>query len=96
MRSFLLLLAAVAIVYTMTQINALLGTGGPVVVSSIQDLVWAWRGWRVSGTRRPPDRVRPRLLAKRQGLARDPRVESFQGSTPFLFFNPKIFAIFKK
>jgi len=45
MRSFLLLLAAVAIVYTMTQINALLGTGGPVVVSSIQDLVWAWRGF---------------------------------------------------
>ena len=45
MRSLLWLLAAAAIVYAMTQINAVLGTGGPVVVSSIPELVWAWRGF---------------------------------------------------
>jgi len=47
MRSLFWLLAAAAIVYAMTQINAVLGTGGPVVVSSVQDLVWAWKGFGV-------------------------------------------------
>ncbi|OGC62695.1 hypothetical protein A3J33_00615 [candidate division WWE3 bacterium RIFCSPLOWO2_02_FULL_53_10] len=45
MRSLLWLIAAAVTVYAMTQINAVLGTGGPVVVSSIPELFGAFRGF---------------------------------------------------
>ncbi len=45
MKSLLWLTAGVVVVITMTQIKAILGIQGPVIVSSIEDMVWAWRGF---------------------------------------------------
>ncbi len=45
MKSLLWLTAGVVVVITMTQIKAILGIQGPEIVSSIGDMVWAWRGF---------------------------------------------------
>lgn len=45
MKSLLWLTAGVVVVIMMTQIKVVLGIQGPVIVSSIGDMVWAWRGF---------------------------------------------------
>jgi len=45
MKSLLWLALGVTIVILITQIKTVLGLQGPVVVSSMRDLVWAWRGF---------------------------------------------------